>query len=106
MSSKEQPQKLKFNRVAEIVLANEDPETQIEEVEMVASIGIPFRDNFYYTMMVKRRESFYSLQTSSTQVQSQQKNQSFLHVVNAFFSILLSNSKMCSIKSFKKIISE
>ena len=62
MSSKEQPSKLKFNRVAEIVLANEDPETQIEEVEMVASIGIPFRDNFYYTMMVRRRDSFYSLQ--------------------------------------------
>jgi hypothetical protein len=52
---------LRFSRLFETNLANEGHNTSIDDISIVPSISIPYKDNLYYTMMTRKRNDYFTL---------------------------------------------
>lgn len=58
---RDQSLKLRFSRLFENIFPNEGNHTALEDVEIVPSISLPYKDNFYYSMMLHKNGDYFSL---------------------------------------------
>jgi hypothetical protein len=60
-TSRQQYLELKLSRLFEHSMKFNEVNLTIEQVSILPSISIPYKDNLYYSMLLKRNQNYYTL---------------------------------------------